>query len=389
MAVRIVEDVPGGSGPRRVFRGVVVLLGVVLLIGGTFAAIVVALWLAVVAETAAQGGAMPRPLNDELPGVAVATCATALALWAGARLIRGRRRLGLYLRKFGFAETTRMVSHALGSAVGRSLRLVTLDDSLATPMGSGRGRRRLAGLVWLLAAGLVAWLLYYLYGGPFTHDVQRQAQTQAGTTHPQGGNNLFAGLGEAIGAGISAAIVAAAIAIVVIVALCIALTVGALSGGAYLASRRAERSASRALTDERTVDKAARALATAARRIFAARLVVVAVPTPFWQRAVQALATVSDVVVIDVSQPGESLIWEIQNIRPLFDGRCVLVGSRDHITALNGPGSHGLLARLLDGEEIIAYGSDRRRFTRALRHRLAQLRRQQAANRRIRPVTTT
>jgi hypothetical protein len=383
--VLIVEDVPGGFGLRRVFRGVVVLLGVGLLMGGIFAGVVVALWLATVAETAARGEEMPRPLDNELPGVAVTTLAAALALWAGVRLIRGRRRLGLYLRKFGFAETTRVVSHALGSAVGRSLRLVTLDDSLAAPMGSGRGRRRLAGLVWLLAAGLVAWLLYYLFGGPFAHDVRRQVQTQAGATHAQAGNNVFAGLGEAISAGVNAnigvAIVAAMIALLVTVALSIALTIGVLGGGVYLASRRAERRASRALTDERKVEKAARALAAAGRRIFAARLVVVAVPTPFWQRAVHALATVSDVVVIDVSQPGDSLIWEIENIKPLFDGRCVLVGSRDYITALNGPGSPTLLARLLDGEEIIAYGSDRRRFARALRQRLTQLRHHAAGSR--------
>jgi hypothetical protein len=387
VAVRIVEDVPDGSGLRRVFRGIVVLLGVVLLVAGVLGAVVVALWLATVAETIARGGEMPRPLSDELPGVALFTGGTAVTLWAGLRLIRGRRRLGLYLRKFGFAETTRMVSHALGSAVGRSLRLVTLDDSLAAPLGAGRARRRLAGIVWLLATGLVAWLVYYLYGGPFDRDVQRavDAQAQVGDAQAEVGHDWFSGFGEALGAGLSAglsaAFAAAAIALMVLIVLCLALTVGVLGGGSYLASRRAEQSASRALTDERKVDKAARALAAGGRRIFAARLVVVAVPTPFWQRAVHALATVSDVVVIDVSQPGESLVWEIRNIKPLFDSRCVLVGARDHVAALNGPESHGLLARLLDGEEIIAYGSDRRRFARALRHRLAQLRSRRATQR--------
>jgi len=75
-----------------------------------------------------------------------------LAMWLGVLLIRGRRRLGLYLRKFGFADTTRTVSNALKSAVGRSVRLVTLDDSQVVPVGVGAGRRHDANVRVVAAA---------------------------------------------------------------------------------------------------------------------------------------------------------------------------------------------------------------------------------------------
>jgi hypothetical protein len=120
----------------------------------------------------------------------------------------------------------------------------------------------------------------------------------------------------------------------------------------------------------------------------AARLVVVAVPTAFWQRAVHGLAAVCDVVIIDVSRPTENLLWEMRNIKPLFHGRWVLVGARDHVAPLAdaqtaaGHDPVGLLARMLDGERVLVYGpdpADRRRFARSLRRSLEQVSRQRAA----------
>jgi uncharacterized membrane protein YkgB len=382
MAVRIVEEVPGGLGLRRLVRGVAVVLGMALVVAGLLAAVLPMLLVFVTVSAIIAGDELTGLSGRDLRDLALFVGGAALSLWLGLRLIRGRRRLGLYLRKFGFADTTRTVSHALASALGRSLRLVTLDDSMVAAMGAGRGRRRLAGLAWLTAAAAVVWLLSYAYGGAFDRDSQQildDAMDQAGDD-----------LGAAIGAVFAAALVATLLLIAVLVLVNLAIGVALLGGGSYLAARRVERSASRTLTSEAAVDSTVHRLAAAGRRIFAARLNVIAVPTSFWQRAVHALAAVSDVAIIDVSKATDNLIWEIQNVKPILGERWVLVGARDQVAMLARPETlaagtpHGLLARLLDGEEIIAYGParpDQRRFARALRRRLEQMPRRTSATR--------
>jgi hypothetical protein len=381
MAVHIVDDVPAGFPGRRLGRGIAVLLGILLVVAAMIAAIVPLLWVeaAVYAVVTHSGSAVDKP-SDALYFAALVLI-VVLVLWVGLRLIRGRRRLGLYLRKFGFADTTRTVSHALGSAVGRSFRLVTLDDSQVAPLGAGRGRRRLGLLVGLLALGAIGWAGYYLSNG----SVGRAAD-EAANSVPKA-TDLKDAFGSVLSAGIASAIAAAIVIIVFVTLATIGLVVGALGGSVFFAARRAERAASQTLTDERGVDAAARKLARASRRTLAARLVVVAVPTAFWQRAVHGLAAVSDVVIIDVSRPTENLLWEIRNIKPLFHGRWVLVGARDLVSPLAAPhtaAGHdptGMLARMLDGERILVYTADpagRRRFARSLRRALEQVSRQSA-----------
>jgi hypothetical protein len=369
MTVQIVDDVAGGFWLRRFGRSIVVLLGLVLFVAG-FVALAYPTGIAALVGTGLAIGDGPPPFTGrDVLALALFTVGGIGGVWLGLRMIRGRRRLGLYLRKFGFADTTRTVSHALSSAVGRSLRLVTLDDSLVTPVGPGRTRRRFAGLITLLAVAGIGWVLYYFLLGPFRQVVA--------ASHDNGQLNRT--FGDSIGAAIGVVFLALLVGSIGVVAL----SIGALGGTVYLASRRAERGASRTLTDEADVDRTARKLARASRRIFGARLVVVAVPTPFWQRAVFGLAEASEVVVIDVSWPTENLVWEVRNIKPLFQGRWVLVGARDRVGPLAWPEtftSHtheGVLARMLDGEQILAYGASRaeqRQFSRALRRRLHQIR---------------
>ncbi|MEW8102774.1 MAG: hypothetical protein AB2785_13535, partial [Candidatus Thiodiazotropha endolucinida] len=47
-------------------------------------------------------------------------------------LIRGRRRLVLFLRRFGYDEATEALSFAAASTMGQRWRLVTLDDTTVT-----------------------------------------------------------------------------------------------------------------------------------------------------------------------------------------------------------------------------------------------------------------
>lgn len=367
MAVVIVEEVPPAHRTRRFGRGIAVLLGIVLLAAGLLVLPVpVASAIGVVGELVSGEQTDNRTSAILVTAGAIVAC---LGLcWLGLRLVRGRRRMGLYLRKFGFAGTTETVSHAVSRAVGRSLRLVTLDDSMVAPIGAGRGRRWSVVVVTLLGSAGVAAVLYFFFGGTFQHLL----------------SPVTDGAPESISDSVGRALGALVLAVLLLLAGIVAAIVGLFGGAASLAARRAERGATQTFTSEAEVDRAAGRLSRASRRIFAARLVVVAVPTPFWQRAVYGLAAVAEVVVIDVSFPTENLVWEVRNIKPLFQGRWVLVGARDRVGPLARPDVFasqtpaGTLSRMLDREQILAYGpttADRRRFARSLRRRLDDVRR--------------
>jgi hypothetical protein len=147
-------------------------------------------------------------------------------------------------------------------------------------------------------------------------------------------------------------------------------------------STRTERDSTKVIDNAWAIATTARTVAARTRRILSPRLVVVRVASSVWQNAVQGLASVADVVVIDVSHPTDALLWEVATMKPLFRTRWVLVGSYDQVVWLGHPqvataaDARGQLARALDGEDVIAYGAhpaDQKRFSRALRHRLHQI----------------
>jgi hypothetical protein len=375
VALRMVADVPGGTGMRGLVRGISVLIGVVLILAAMAAAFWPLVFVIIVVSNIVTGDATQFGENDAQL-LAVCCGVVLIGWWLGGKFIRGRRRVGLYLRKFGFAETTRTVSSALTSAVGRSVRLVTLDDSVAAPIGAGAGRRRFGIIMWLLAGAIVAFLVYYIFGGGYD-SAQKSLMEQ--TASQSDGS-----FGQAIGAALFGALFAALFLLLIICTVVALIIIGFVGSRVHAAARRAERAASRMMRDERSVEPMARDIAREGRRIFAPRLVVVRVPTSFWQRAVGGLARACDLVVIDVSQPTDALVWEVQNMKQRFAGRWVLVGARDRVMQLADPATalaatpQGLLARMIDGEEVIVYGptpDDQRRFARALRNRFATLKR--------------
>lgn len=63
-----------------------------------------------------------------------------------SRLIRGARNLVLFLRRFAYSEATRVVTFAASGALGRSWRVVTLDDGAIAPVGVASGTTRLSCL---------------------------------------------------------------------------------------------------------------------------------------------------------------------------------------------------------------------------------------------------
>jgi hypothetical protein len=364
MAVRIVHDVDGGGGGRRLVRLVSVVLGSVLVFAGLIAFALPLLYVLFVVDALLNGTEVPVPRGSDLPAFAIAFGITIVGVWVGLRLVRGRRRLGLYLRKFGFSDSTQNVTAALASA-GRSVRLVTLDDAMVAPVGVVRSGRRAALWLSLVSLAAVAWGLYWAFGGPFDEAYDSADELT------DAGDQFGAALGAIVGL----------LLVLSLVAIAGALAIFGLR--AHAAARRYERLATRAIDNEHEIASTARSIATGSRRVLSPRLVVVRVADLAWQAAVRGIANVSDVVVIDVSQPTDALLWEVGNLKPIFGNRWILVGAHSRVAPLANPQAvagtpQGLLANLLDGHEVIAYGSgpaEQQRFVRALRRRLHQTRR--------------
>lgn len=370
MTVRIVERVPAHGAGRTVVRFVAVTLGVLLVSAGLVMAVVPLLAVVVFADSLRTGSQMSMS-GQGWQQLLIFTALAGAAVWLGLRLIRGRRRIGLYLRKFGFAPTTNTVSFALRRAAGRTWRLVTLDDSMVVPVGVGTAKRGLSTLAVLVGVGLAGWVVWYFISGDAAAQEQRNLDNALAQADSAGDR-----LAQTVGI----AFINALGTLMLIIFGCLFALIMIAGFAARRAASRAEGIARQSVHREHEIGAAAGRLAAAARRTFAPRLMVVSVPTSFWQRAIHGLAQVCDVVVIDVSEPTDALLWEVQHIKPMFAGRWVLVGARERVAALAHPqtaltGSpQGLLARLLDGEEILAYGHtvlDRQVFAESLRHRLS------------------
>jgi hypothetical protein len=124
----------------------------------------------------------------------------------------------------------------------------------------------------------------------------------------------------------------------------------------------------------------ARALvAKESRKLLAPRLVVLGVASSVWRQAVDRLAGVASVLLFDISEPTENLLWEIEELAGRSGSRCIFVGDYDRIQGIAAlavtpaESLEGRLSMLLDGQEVLGYVTDRRgmkRFARALRGKL-------------------
>jgi hypothetical protein len=94
-----------------------------------------------------------------------------------------------------------------------------------------------------------------------------------------------------------------------------------------------------------------------------------------WQRTVSALAAISAASIIDISEPTEHLLWEIQELERVSPGRWIVIGEHAQVTRwaeAPGPDADMMTKRFaswLNGRTVLAYTTDRRgmkRFSRAL-----------------------
>jgi hypothetical protein len=314
-----------------------------------------------------------------------ATVTTAvLALALGVRLMQGRRRLVLFLRRFGFTAATHAATVAAASIGGR-WRLVTLDDAQIVPVGvgpvyealsaAGRGRARL-GRIYHIGGRVVRWVLLLAFLGAAIDAAVAAAH----------GIDIRLNAHTTAAAVLRAMVVIAAVSAGLVVVVWAIMAVGLLffpllMVGAVVAStiRNAEGSKVLTVPDAHAIVTVRDRVKRLNRRVFSSRLVVLRVDSSIWQLAVNGVASVADIPLVDISEPTDNLLWEIEQLDARFGPRCVFVGEYARVAHLGTPapadGGVQQVQRLLDGRTVLAYTTDAagtKRFTRALRGTLEQ-----------------
>jgi hypothetical protein len=416
MPARIVIDYPHRQRTSVATRALRSLLGSLLLLLAMAATVVV-----VPAALVTAGDLIARfdddpstvmPPTIPVRAIEGAFVASVAAMWIGfrygRRLIRGRRSAVLFLRRFGYRGSMEAVTFAVVRTIGRSWRLVTLDDEQIASVGVAPVSRVVFGLgsrvarIALGAGHFVLTSFRWTVTGAALVLAAQIAQVQLasnwsgamrdGTFDPylavvfallEGSSpvryfaptlpGVFALLATAVALGLAGLLV-----------MCAAMLVAVpFSGVLMLASssaeamRKAEESKTRAIRHGREVTKAVTAITEQGRQTFAPRLVVLRVATEVWQQSVSELARVTSASIIDVSEPSEHLLWELDELKRMCPGRSIIIGEHTRVARWaqsdGGTPSDGSLdsrfASRLDGRDVLAYTTDRagmRRFARAL-----------------------
>ena len=411
MPIRIVLDHPGHQTRHQLARLIAWLLGALLVGIGLLATVV-----AIPSGFVTLGDLVGRWQHEQVVPPEVPIRAVELAFGAsltiaiigiryGRRLVRGTRSPVLFLRRFGYRGSMQVVTFAVANTIGSSWRLVTLDDAAIAPVGVetssrfvfGAGERlsRLAiatgkgiltgfqyvtGGIWIVVAiqVAVAWPNWRhlltngtadTYAKIFRMLMELKVPVQYfGPTLP----GAFAILGTAAAFGFIGLMIVFAVTL----ALLPLLGVVVLASSSADALRKAESSKTEVITDEWHVRGVVAEVARRGRETFAPRLVVLRVASTAWQQTVSALASVTAVSIVDISELTENIAWELDELQRLGPGRCILIGEQVRIerwTSEQAPLAPGSLdahvARLLDGRDVIAYTIDpkgMRRFARAL-----------------------
>jgi hypothetical protein len=142
MPARVVLDHPRRHILRRLWQPIATTVGAVLLIVGIASSVV-----AVPANVLAFAWLKGEKLEIELTPRRAITANEILLAWGvstplaffgvsrGLRLVRKGRTLVLFLRRFGYDDAQSAVTFAVNSTIGRSWRVVTLDDAEIAAVG--------------------------------------------------------------------------------------------------------------------------------------------------------------------------------------------------------------------------------------------------------------
>ena len=357
------------------------------------------------------------PLREIFLAWAVTTPMAIAGVKGGLRLLRRNRTLILFLRRFGHDDAQSAVTFAVLQTIGSFWRVVTLDDAEMTPIGvpaTTRGLFRVGHFTstYVLAIGqfvglrmfpilvLALWAVVAIaLAGPaieFAQTGVTRWEVWGGLLEPYLATLFsvfewrlpFAQVGPTLHGLFALLLIAAAISFatlaITMAALILALpfsTVLFFLSSAADAVREAERSKTVTATSAAEIHQASLAIVRRSRQVSGPRLVVLRVTTSVWQRAVRQLASVCSLTLIDISEPTENVLWELEELLTRYDGEYVLIGHHARAAALasSDPALTSVerrLAALLAGQEVLAYTTDRRglkRFARALRQKLLGL----------------
>jgi hypothetical protein len=409
----VVLDGPSQFPVRRLRRFVAVAIGAVIYVAGLFSVVpFFVLSLAgggTLVDSQKQAGTddeLPPALADHLlRNWLIAAGLVVVGLPLGIRLVRGRRELVLFLRRFGYSDATRTVSAAT-TRIGASWRMVTLDDAQIVPMGVETlvlgvvgGVRRVTGFVkrasvvvaWIYktAMGLAfvaAWAIVgitYLRGEDVAALVDFRGEDMSTLLDFSDQEHLtslgapFHALLIGLAVGAAAAVVFAVVFVVVNLIYVATIPIWAWFSSVSDAVQAAERSKTLKIYDAADVYTRATEVAKWRRKVFSPQLIVLTVDSQVWQLTVYAMAYVSAVPLIDVSEPTENLLWEIDTLRDRFGERCLFVGNIDRLGRFTGEEAPALSGSvtgradaLIANETILAYDANDpsgKRFARALR----------------------
>jgi hypothetical protein len=362
----VVDALSGPARQHRVRRVFGYIFGVVFLIA-SYAALVPALLLVAVIFVTWASGTDVSFDNVDATIIAVfagSIVASIVLLRIGVRMIRGRRHLVLFLRKFGFTKATEALSVAISEGVGRRWRLITLDDHDVAPMGVGGRSRWTVRLLRLLlvaltvAAGVAAARAL----SPEAYD--RMVEEAKANAESDAASQFGASLGAIIGAAFLMMFWSFIIALVAVG--------GVLLTTATRSARQAEQAKAVVVKRPEEIESVAHSLRKQTKKVLAPRIIVARVSDAIWQPFVRRMATTSDVVLVDISSPTKNLVWEVRTL-VTDHARWLPVGDVDRLAQLaSDPSDTAVELRGLLGDgAVIGYRTATlQTFSDGLRHSL-------------------
>jgi len=357
----IIVDPPRRKFFRRFPRALATLLGTLLVIAGLGASSLPIIFVVVIiASLFSPTIDFPDMKPDQAVMFLVVTVIAVVGLWLGIKLVRGRRRQALFLRRFGYDEATEALSFAVTTAMGRRWRLVTLDDNEIAPIHGSQGKGRLAGVWRWIALVLVVAGLVWIFGGGLAEHLGGITDEYMAEGR---GDSFKEAIGRIFGAFFLMLIVGILIGGMVLIIVAFFGATALFSWSSYRSYKKAELNKSTTIQRSEHIEPVVMAMLKRSRKILAPRLVVVRVAHDIWKDVVSQLAAASAVVLIDVSETGEGLLWEIEHLKAGHEQQWILVGQHDALIRLSAGNAtdesiEQRLVALLDGSNILAYTGD-------------------------------
>ena len=341
------------------------MLGGMLLFVGTVSAFIV---LLAIFTLISEGH-----LDDSGPMYFIAALLTFVGIPLGRRMLRGRRKLVLYLRKFGFTSSTNVLTYAISTAVGKSWRLVTLDDSVTEPLRVPKFWYNVVR--WGTTFGWIILIWRFIVWFRSDHsdaDMNESVAEAAKKAQESGQGCVEAWLGAIAGALLMAAIKFILILALFVIAIVVVGTLTAYSWGAAIAINKAEKSKAFDIQQSDQIDTQVRKIGKVSKRVFSPRLIIAHVSDTIWRDVIAAIDDSTDYIVIDVSEPTQHLLWEVQQMQGMPDNHIIYVGHEPHMQYVLEPDNHDDVRRqitqLLDGKTVLTYAGQDKRSLRKFAH---------------------